>query len=227
MTRSTVEFIACPVCNHLGSFTTYQSINATLEPKFKQQIIDWELFKFYCLTCGESSVVCYETLYHDMENRLMLYYIPAMVNREQKKARIEEMFNQIKQVEGDRYSNFFDTYNFRIVSDMESFIEKVQIFDADYDDRIVELMKFVLAPKAEEDIQFSYDHMAFTKVGDDNYRFMFIQEKRAVASLKFSKEMYEHFESEYATILDDQYFVDEAWAYRTVARNQNLCMITG
>ncbi|MGT2895460.1 CpXC domain-containing protein [Streptococcus entericus] len=218
MTRTTVEFIACPVCKHQSGFTTYQSINATLEPKLKQQLIDRELFKFYCLNCGEQRVVCYETLYHDMENRLMLYYIPAVVNREQEVARIEEMFSQIKQVEGDRYFNSLDSYNFRIVSDMESFIEKVQIFDAGYDDRVVELMKFVLAPKEEEDIQFSYDHMVFTKVGDDNYQFMFIDEKRAVASLKFSKEMYEHFELEYAPILDDQYFVDEAWAYRTVAK---------
>ncbi|HEP1803954.1 TPA: CpXC domain-containing protein [Streptococcus suis] len=218
MTRTTVEFIVCPVCNHQSEFTTYQSINATLEPKLKQQLIDWELFKFYCLNCGEPKLVCYETLYHDMEHRIMIYYIPTMVNREQEKVRIEEMLNQIKQVEGDRYSNSFDTYNFRIVSDMESLIEKVQIFDAGYDDRTIELMKFVLAPKEDEDIQFSYDRMIFTKVGDDNYQFMFIYEKRAVASLKFSKEMYEQFELEFATILDDQYFVDEAWAYRIIAK---------
>ncbi|HEM5489895.1 TPA: CpXC domain-containing protein [Streptococcus suis] len=217
MTRTTVEFISCPLCNHQSGFTTYQSINATLEPKLKQQLIDRELFKFYCLNCGEQRVVCYETLYHDMENRLMLYYIPAMVNRESEETRIEDIFSQIKQIEGDRYSNTFDTYKFRIVSDLESFIEKVQIFDAGYDDRIVELMKFVLAPKEEEDIQFSYDHMVFTKEGDDSYQFMFIYENRAVVSLKFSKEMYEHFELEYATILDDQYFVDEAWAYRIFA----------
>lgn len=92
----------------------------------------------------------------------MLYYIPAMDSREQEQYRIEEIFSQIKQVEGDRYSNSFDTYNFRIVSDMESFIEKVQILDAGYDDRLIELMKFILAPKEEEEIQFSYDHMVFT-----------------------------------------------------------------
>ena len=88
ITPTTVEFISCPVCNHQGDFTTYQSLNATLEPKLKQQLIDWEMFKFYCLNCGEPRLVCYETLYHDMENRFMLYYIPAMINREQEEARI-------------------------------------------------------------------------------------------------------------------------------------------
>lgn len=219
MTRSTVEFITCPECNYQSSFTTYQSINSTLEPELKQKIVEWELFKFSCLNCGEPRLVCYETLYHDMEHRLMLYYLPAMDSREQEEARIEEMFSHIKQVEGDRYSNTFDTYNFRIVSDMESFIEKVQIFDAGYDDRIVELMKFVLAPKEEEDIQFSYDHMVFTKVGDGNYQFMFIYEKRAVASLKFSKEMYERFVAEYFSLLDNAYFVDEDWAYEIVSQS--------
>ncbi len=102
---------------------------------------------------------------------------------------------------------------------MESFIEKVQIFDAGYDDRIVELMKFVLAPKEEEDIQFSYDHMVFTKVGNDTYQFMFIYEQRAVASLQFSKEMYERFEAEYFSILDYAYFVDEDWAYEIVSQS--------
>lgn len=56
-------------------------------------------------------------------------------------------------------------YKIRVVSDVESFVEKVQIVSAGYDDRAIELMKFMNSTLEDGDIQFNYEHMVFTKVG--------------------------------------------------------------
>ena len=50
-------------------------------------------------------------------------------------------------------------YLIRVVTDVESFVEKVQIVSAGYDDRAIELMKFTNSPLEEGDIQFNYEHM--------------------------------------------------------------------
>jgi len=43
----------------------------------------------------------------------------------------------------------------RVVHDLESFVEKIQIFTDKFDDRAIELMKFTNSPKEENDIQFT------------------------------------------------------------------------
>lgn len=55
-------------------------------------------------------------------------------------------------------------YRIRVVSDIESFVEKVQIVSAGYDDRAIELMKYMNSPLEDGDIQFNNEHMVFTKV---------------------------------------------------------------
>ncbi|WP_288598716.1 CpXC domain-containing protein [uncultured Streptococcus sp.] len=87
-------------------------------------------------------------------------------------------------------------YKIRVVSDVESFVEKVQIVSAGYDDRAIELMKFMNSPLEDGDIQFNYEHMVFTKVGQESYQFMFIDNQTAVASLAFSQEQYESYLSD-------------------------------
>ena len=84
-------------------------------------------------------------------------------------------------------------YLIRVVSDIESFVEKVQIVSAGYDDRGIWLMKFTNSPLEEGDIQFNYEHMVFTRGGYESYQFMFIDNQTAIASLDFSKEQYEYY----------------------------------
>ncbi|HFI0055482.1 TPA: hypothetical protein ACGORU_001826 [Streptococcus suis] len=54
-------------------------------------------------------------------------------------------------------------------------------------------MKFTNSPLEDADIQFNYGLMVFTKVGQESYQFMFIDNQTAVASLNFSKEQYEYY----------------------------------
>ncbi|HFR3303585.1 TPA: CpXC domain-containing protein [Streptococcus suis] len=103
-------------------------------------------------------------------------------------------------------------YRIRVVSDLESFVEKVQIVSAGYDDRAIELMKYMNSPLEDGDIQFNYEHMVFTKVGHESYQFMFINNQTAVASLDFSQEQYEYYLADVEDLEINTYYIDSRWA---------------
>lgn len=105
-----------------------------------------------------------------------------------------------------------DGIKIRLVTNLEAFVEKVQILEEGLDDRAVELMKFMNSPLEDGDIQFNYEHMVFTKVGQENYQFMFIDNQIAVASLDFSQEQYEYYLADVEDVEANTYYIDSRWA---------------
>jgi len=103
-------------------------------------------------------------------------------------------------------------YRIRVVSDIESFVEKVQIVSEGYDDRAIELMKYMNSPLEDGDIQFNYEHMFFTKVGHESYQFMFINNQIAVASLNFSQEQYDYYLADVVDLETNTYYIDSRLA---------------
>ncbi len=55
-------------------------------------------------------------------------------------------------------------YQIRVVDDMEIFIEKVQIVTEGFDDRAIELLKYVTISEETEAVQFSYEHIVLQKL---------------------------------------------------------------
>ncbi|WP_270743818.1 CpXC domain-containing protein [Streptococcus lutetiensis] len=123
-------------------------MDAALGSEQTNQIIDWEFFKFSCQNCTHEKFVTYPTLYLDVENKVAIHYIPyideAVLSRQQ---------SQLKNL-----SLNLSEFQCRVVHDLESFVEKIQIFTDKLDDRAIELMKFTNSPKEENDIQFTYEH---------------------------------------------------------------------
>ncbi|HEM4403693.1 TPA: CpXC domain-containing protein [Streptococcus suis] len=218
MTKKRDEFITCPNCGASCLTIIFDSINVTLEPELKQKLIDWELFKFSCEICKHSVLLNYEVLYHDMINGLLLQYVPEKGNKDKAIEMFENVFSMAEESE-DNFSAFSsDYYQVRVVSEMEAFVEKAQIYAAGFDNRLIEIMKYIIAPAEDEDINFNYDHIVFTEVGPENYQFMFIDDRRAVASVKFDKEFYEQLESDFTEKLKKSYIVDEDWAYNFLSK---------
>lgn len=218
MTKKREEFITCSNCGAKCLMTIFDSINVTLEPELKQKLIDWELFKFTCETCKHSVLLNYEVLYHDMVHGLLLQYVPETGNKDKAIEMFENVISMAEDSE-DTFSAFSsDYYQVRVVFEMETFVEKAQIYTAGFDDRLIEIMKYIIAPAEDEDISFTYDHMVFTEVGPENYQFMFIDDRRAVASVKFDKEFYEQLESDFAEKLEKSFIVDEDWAYTILSK---------
>lgn len=133
------EVIKCPKCNKESDFTIWNSINVSLDEEVKEKVLNGDIFNFKCLNCRHESNVVYSTLYHDMDNKYMIY---LLVNDE-----TEEEVNDncaLDYVEPGEYK-------LRIVRDQNKLIERIRIFEDGLDDCIVEALKSIVARNLPED----------------------------------------------------------------------------
>lgn len=126
--------VTCPQCGNAGEFTTWQSLNVDLNPEEKEKLLSGELTKFTCPSCGHSAEVAYPLLYHDMRRQLMIYLVYG---------------GDTKDIEGLPMGKLMHGYRFRRVGSRNELLEKVRIFEADFDDRLMELFKLMLRRQME------------------------------------------------------------------------------
>ena len=136
MSRPAIDTITCKGCGGQQQFTSWESLNVTLDPERKRGLVNGDLTRFVCEKCGWSSEVAYPLLYHDMEKHLMIWLIPPG--------------GDIPPT-GFSLARRMKDYNFRRVSTRNELIEKVLIFDAGLDDRIVECFKLVIQVQSATD----------------------------------------------------------------------------
>lgn len=121
--------ITCPGCGAEGRFVAWGSLNVTLNPERKQELVSGELTRFVCPNCGQSGQVVYPLLYHDMAKHLMIWLVPSG----------DEL------PPGDLpFGEMMRDYDLRLVATLNELVEKILIFDAGLDDRIVECFKLVI-----------------------------------------------------------------------------------
>ncbi|MDU5225037.1 MAG: CpXC domain-containing protein [Streptococcus sp.] len=202
MTSIFISSLNCPSCGEASSFERYDRIDVSKTPQFRTSFIDWELFKYTCNHCGHQLIIDYPTLYVDEDNKAIIQYLLSNCSDLGSVTSIKELAVE------------FDTskYKCRIVTNLEDFVEKVQIFSEGMDDKAIEFMKYLKCPNEDEDIMFSYEHIVFTKVGPVAYQFMFINQKEAVASLNFSSELYLDALAEVAEAGECEYYINKDWA---------------
>jgi len=125
----------CFSCGEKHEVTYYSGINTAEEPELKARVKDGSLFLWECPHCGKTNLVSGQTIYHDPEEKLMIWLLPPGFVPEEKVRLIEKSLTSA--------SETLEGYTFRRVEDVGSLIEKVNIFDAGLDDTIMELVKFV------------------------------------------------------------------------------------
>lgn len=129
------ETITCPKCGKTHEFTAWDSVNVTLLPAEKLQILDNAFFTDRCPDCGHEMQIAYPLLYHDMEKKLMLYLMPGY--QAATKEALSDMSKGLLRAGMDEREG----YRLRVVREINDLREKIYIFDAGLDDRCVELMK--------------------------------------------------------------------------------------
>ena len=141
MSRHHMEKVTCPSCHHEGDFELWDSINTTLDPEMKEKVLNQSIFLYTCPSCGKTFRLDYATLYHQMEDLIMIYLVSE--------SEIEKTYEMFY---GENALFDFRTkkYLARIVTSPNQLVEKIQIFDAGKDDRIMELVKLLVADSLHE-----------------------------------------------------------------------------
>ena len=195
----------CTNCGKQSTFERFDRVYAVKTPEIISAILDWDFFKFTCHNCNHMVLIDYPTVVVDEEQKTIIQYCAD--------GNIDVLSMQICSLITEGVN--LGEYKIRVVSDIESFVEKVQIVSAGYDDRAIELMKFMKfmnSPLEDGDIQFNYEYMVFTKVGQESYQFMFINNQIAVASLDFSQVQYEYYLADVEDLETNTYYIDSIWA---------------
>lgn len=133
MSECRQEQITCPHCQCNSPMTVWESINVTLDPEIKDQLLNGELFRWKCEICGSEAIVPFGTLYHDMTNKFMLFFSPWDDENTQPDESID--------IPG---KHLCKGYTFREVFGINHLREKIAIFEAQLNDIAVERMKFFL-----------------------------------------------------------------------------------
>jgi hypothetical protein len=112
----------------------YDSVNVSLNSDYKERLINGELTIFTCHKCEYQVEMVYPILYHDMENKLMIYLDPDGQLDLNGLGNKQFLFGTLLK----------DSYRYRIVSTREELVEKILIFDDNLDDRPFELFKYYI-----------------------------------------------------------------------------------
>ena len=220
MSQKQTTKITCPKCEKEHDFAIWSSINVTLDPDQKEAVLNRKAFTFECPDCKERTLYTYDFLYHDMEQKIMIYHVTT------NEAMVQAMegFAQMKNLEGG--DGILDGpevegYRKRIVRSLNELREKIFIFDAGLDDRVVEIFKvFCIIQLKQNDPDFQTDEAYFYN-RDGEMGFQFLRDGKAFGEVAIDPADYEDLAKNAADILtkEDQqnnYVIDTEWAYKSV-----------
>ena len=77
MSKHHYETITCPECGKESQFLVWESINTVIDPDMKTKVRSGEAFRWHCPSCDAESDVEYACLYHQMEDHVMIYFVPG------------------------------------------------------------------------------------------------------------------------------------------------------
>ena len=211
MSQSTMQEIACPQCGEKQPFLVWDSINTVENPEMKEKVRNDEAFRFHCPHCGAWAMLNYNFLYHQPEERLLIF-----VNADG--SAYEEMEAVLH-----RKGSAFGGYQKRIVLSYNEFKEKLLIFDAGLDDRIVEIIKSSVWDNVEARYKGKgIDEIYFATNEDGEHGFLFRREGAMVASMEFDEALYKAIREAAAgrisALSEEELVIDRKWAKNIVKR---------
>ena len=139
MAKTITRDVTCPSCGKGNAVKVYIGINTAEDPQLKASVKDGSLFVWECLHCGARHLTRSQLLYHDPDERLMVWLLPENFLSPQQetsvKATLEKHFINPE--------NGLEGYSLRRVASIGDLIEKVNLQDAGLDDVVMEMAKWV------------------------------------------------------------------------------------
>jgi len=75
MSHSRIIDVTCPECNTAQQMELWSSVNVTLDPHLKEEVMQQRLNVFFCAHCDYSGSVDASLLYNDMDGGYCIQYV--------------------------------------------------------------------------------------------------------------------------------------------------------
>lgn len=218
MSQFRTENMVCPVCNKKDTIRLYERIEST-DKAAKRKLLNGSLFTYACPKCNYKTNIGFNVLYNDDEKHFMVYLAADRDTSGMKKAMddIEAKVNALSPSKDIKYS-----VRRRIVVDAHELIEKVIIFDANLDDRTIELMKMFYVQAVEENNPDMKILSCYFCIVDKEWHLEMVSEDGRVFMVKMQDDLYQNFEDEYREEIDrigETYFVNTDYAVNIYGEN--------
>lgn len=205
MSKHHHETITCPQCGEESDFLCWDSINTVLDPDMKEKVRTGEVFRWKCPACGNEATVDHACLYHQMDDNVMIYYVPG------------DPTDAIGflQKDSDLFPGMMSDYTRRVVQTRNQFREKLLILDAALDDRVIELMKpIMIAGLQSNDPALQVLEIRFAVQPDGTYCFAVRIGEDQWGHTVFFRDMYDHAAQSFREKLDadSNVVIDFDWA---------------
>ena len=221
MSEKEIQRIRCPKCGAEHDFEMWIRVNTDLDPVLKNKVKSGELFRTQCPSCGQKIDVVYPCLYHEMEKKIMIYYAPGKKAMEQASAAFEEGMDAAKKERG--FDSAGSGYRNRVVGSLYDLQEKISVFDAGLDDRVVEICKVLAGSQLQESQpQAVFDDLLYYRDGSGD-RLALMKDGNAFASIALPPDFYKMVEDHYRPLIDrygDEKVIDMEWVMNSVNQAQ-------
>ena len=213
MSKHHKETITCPAGGKADEFLIWDSINTVIDPEMKEKVRTGEAFKWTCPHCGNTATVNYTTLYHQMEDHVMIYLVHG-----DKTEAVEVLQGLYRDKDGNLIESRIrpdEDYRNRVVGTMNEFREKLMILDAGLDDRVIELMKlFMVSHLQESDKNLQIEEFLFSGQNKESASFAVNTGEQGWGSVAFAVDFYDHIAEHFkdAIATDKAVIVDQKWA---------------
>lgn len=151
------DSILCPECSSEQKITICPSANVTTDPEMREKVLSGEIFLFTCAECGYTGFAGYPFVYEDKDTNggFLIYLEPECEGRE-------------VGIDGDIADQvIYREKPMRLVTDLNALKEKMFIFEAGLDDRVMELFKILTLTKLHSDDPDQVpDTLLFTRVDE-------------------------------------------------------------
>lgn len=137
MSLHRTQTIPCPKCGKPFEATIWQTVDTELGEDIAVQLISGELFRQSCPACGHTVTLSYPLLYHDRGRKAIVWVAPADAQRDKKLAVM-------------RQSMALPGHTTRLVADQDQLREKISALEAGRDDRVLELLKWLLVQNLQQ-----------------------------------------------------------------------------
>lgn len=223
MSEREIQRIKCPKCGGEHDFEIWTRVNTDLDPILKDKVKSGELFRTVCPSCGQPIDVVYPCLYHEMENKIMIYYAPGEKAMQDALAAFDEGLDLVGKEKG--FDPAGKGYRNRVVGSLYDLQEKIAIFEAGLDDRVIEICKVLIGSELQEsqpDVVF--DDLLFYQDGNGEGRLALMREGNAFASISLPGDIYKEVGDRYRTLIErfgDEKVIDMDWVMKSVNRAGN------
>lgn len=76
MTKVRQIRVECPECSQSQETEAWESLNVTVDPDAKEELLAGKINLFRCRQCGYETHLDCPLLYHDMERQFQVWYVP-------------------------------------------------------------------------------------------------------------------------------------------------------